>query len=67
MTSLFKKIRKDCRGQELVEYALIAGFLVTAAAASIPSVANDMTTVFSKVVVMLSESGGSDGSGAPRS
>jgi Flp pilus assembly pilin Flp len=62
-----RRMKLDCRGQELVEYALIAGFLVAGCAAAIPDVSANVSTVFSKVAVMLDQSGSSDGSGAPRS
>jgi Flp pilus assembly pilin Flp len=42
-------IRKDQHGQDAVEYALLAGFMVVAAGALIPDVAIDVSTVVSKV------------------
>lgn len=60
-TVLRLKIWKDNQGQELVEYALLAGFLVTISGAVSPAVAGTVSTVFSKVVGALDVSGGSSG------
>ncbi len=60
-TILKLKIWKDSRGQEMIEYALIAGFLITAWGAVSPAVAADVSSVFSKVFGSLSASAGSSG------
>lgn len=54
------RIWKDSRGQELVEYALLAGFLVTACGAASPLVATNVSTVFSKIISSLDATGGAD-------
>jgi Flp pilus assembly pilin Flp len=56
-TALKLKIWKDNHGQDLVEYALMAGFLGAASAYTLPAVATDIATVFSKVMFMLTGSG----------
>jgi Flp pilus assembly pilin Flp len=43
------RIWSDTRGQDMVEYALTAGFLVVAAAALSPSLAAGVTSIFSSV------------------
>jgi pilus assembly protein Flp/PilA len=43
------KIWKDTRGQDLIEYALMAGFVAVAAGALMPSVSSSISTVFSKI------------------
>ncbi len=43
------KIWKDNRGQDLIEYALMAGFVAVAAGAVMPNVATSISTIFSKV------------------
>lgn len=49
-TMLLKlRIMKDTRGQDLIEYALMAGFVAVAAGAIVPSVAANISTIFSKV------------------
>lgn len=40
---------KDNRGQDLIEYALMAGFVAVAAGAIMPGVADSINTIFSKV------------------
>ena len=43
------KIWKDTRGQDLIEYALMAGFVAVAAGAIMPGVASSISTIFSKI------------------
>ena len=47
------RILKDTRGQDLIEYALMAGFVAVAAGAIMPGVAASITTIFSKVAVAM--------------
>ena len=42
------RIWKDTRGQDLIEYALMAGFVAVAAGAIMPNVATSISTIFSK-------------------
>ena len=44
---------KDTRGQDLIEYALMAGFVAVAAGAIMPGVAGQITTIFTKVASSL--------------
>jgi Flp pilus assembly pilin Flp len=43
------RIWKDRKGQDLIEYALMAGFVAVAAGAVMPGVASSINVVFSKV------------------
>ena len=43
------KVMKDTRGQDLIEYALMAGFVAVAAGAIMPGVASSISSIFSKV------------------
>ena len=43
------RIWKDTRAQDLIEYALMAGFVAVAAGALMPGVANSISTIFSKI------------------
>ena len=43
------KVLKDTRGQDLIEYALMAGFVAVAAGAVMPGVASSISTIFSKI------------------
>ncbi|HUS05991.1 MAG TPA: hypothetical protein VMZ52_06845 [Bryobacteraceae bacterium] len=54
VVALFQRIRNDKRGQDLIEYALMAGFVAVAAGAVMPSVADSISTIFSKVASTLS-------------
>ena len=48
------RIWKDTRGQDLIEYALMAGFVAVAAGAIMPSVASSISTVFSSIASVMS-------------
>ena len=43
------KIWRDTRGQDLIEYALMAGFVAVVAGAIMPGVATSISTIFSNV------------------
>jgi pilus assembly protein Flp/PilA len=43
------KVWKDTSGQDLIEYALMAGFVAVAAGAFMPNVASSISTIFSKI------------------
>ena len=43
-------IRMESRGQDLIDYALLAGFLAVTAGALSPVVANSFDQVFSRIV-----------------
>ena len=44
---------RDKRGQDLIEYALMAGFVAVAAGAIMPGVATSISTIFSEVASVL--------------
>ena len=52
------RIWKDTRGQDLIEYALMAGFVAVAAGAIMPGVASQISTIFSKVSSSLTAAAG---------
>ena len=56
ITNLVWKLRiwKDTRGQDLIEYALMAGFVAVAAGAIMPGVATSISTIFSKIASTMS-------------
>ena len=43
------KIWKDTKGQDLIEYALMAGFVAVAAGAIMPNVSENISQIFSKI------------------
>jgi pilus assembly protein Flp/PilA len=54
-TNLVFKLRiwKDTKGQDLIEYALMAGFVAVAAGAIMPGVATSISQIFSKVASVM--------------
>jgi pilus assembly protein Flp/PilA len=52
------RIWRDTRGQDLVEYALLAGFIAVAAGVFIPDVSNAMSAIYSRVASKLVDAGG---------
>lgn len=61
LTTLAYRIRiwKDSLGQDLIEYALMAGFVAVSAVAGFPPVANSVSQIFSRVASTLSQANGS--------
>jgi Flp pilus assembly pilin Flp len=52
--SSLHRLAKDVRGQDLIEYALMAGFVAVAAGAIMPGVATSISTIFSSVSSVMS-------------
>jgi Flp pilus assembly pilin Flp len=44
---------RDRRGQDLIEYALMAGFIAVAAGAIMPGVMSSVSTIFSQVTSVM--------------
>ncbi len=42
-------LRRDERAQDMVEYALLAGFIAVAAGALLPGIADGISVIFSKM------------------
>ena len=51
-------LARDSRGQDLVEYALLAGFIAVAAGALLPGVSGSISTIFSRMASVLSNAAG---------
>jgi len=49
---------QDKSGQDLIEYAMMAGFIALAAGATMPGIATSISTVFSKVGSTMMVAGG---------
>lgn len=47
--ALWIRLRRDLHAQDLIEYALMAGFIAVASAAVMPQIASSISTVFSKI------------------
>jgi Flp pilus assembly pilin Flp len=50
------KALKDTRGQDLIEYALMAGFVAVSAGAIMPGVATHISVIFSNVASVMTNS-----------
>ena len=50
------RIWTDTHGQDLIEYALMAGFVAVAAGAIMPGVASSISTIFSKIGSVMAKS-----------
>lgn len=59
ITNLVWNLRmwKETRAQDLIEYALMAGFVAVAAGAIMPGVADQISVIFSKVSSSLAAAG----------
>lgn len=51
--NLLLNLKRDTKGQDLIEYALMAGFVAVAAGAIMPGVATSISTIFSKVASVM--------------
>ena len=58
------RIWKDTRGQDLIEYALMAGFVAVAAGAVMPDVSRSISDIFSKIADQLEQAAGGSGGGS---
>ncbi len=52
------KLCRDARGQDLVEYALLAGFIAVAAGVFIPDVSTSMSSIYSRLASKLAQAAG---------
>jgi pilus assembly protein Flp/PilA len=50
---------RETSGQDLIEYALMAGFVAVATGAIMPGVSTSVSTIFSKVASIMTKSSGS--------
>lgn len=53
LLNLLNGLARNRKGQDLIEYALMAGFVAVAAGAIMPGVASSISTIFSKVASVL--------------
>lgn len=53
MKQICRDFWQDDQGQDLIEYALMAGFVAVAAGAMMPNVSNSVSTVFSKIQSLM--------------
>jgi pilus assembly protein Flp/PilA len=51
--NFLRRLCKDESGQDLIEYALMAGFVAVAAGAIMPGVSENISSIFSKVASVM--------------
>ncbi len=56
---------RDRRGQDMVEYALLAGFIAVAAGALLPGISDDISTIMSRMGSVLKAAAGGGAGGTP--
>jgi pilus assembly protein Flp/PilA len=57
ITTIVNRLRRlagETRGQDLIEYALMAGFIAVGAAAIMPDLASSISTIFAQVISVMS-------------
>jgi Flp pilus assembly pilin Flp len=52
--TLLQSLKNDETAQDMVEYALLAGFIAVAAGATLPGIANSLNLIFSKMASVTS-------------
>ena len=50
---ILSDLRRDERAQDMVEYALLAGFIAVAAGALLPGIAGGISVIFSKMSSLI--------------
>ena len=53
--SMIVRLIHDEKGQDMVEFALLAGFIAVAAGAILPTVSNDISVIFSKMASVVTD------------
>jgi Flp pilus assembly pilin Flp len=54
-----RNLHNNIKGQDLIEYALMAGFVAVAAGALMPNIASSISTVFSKISSVMADAAAS--------
>ena len=57
--TLLVKLLRDRKGQDLIEYALMAGFVAVAAGAIMPNISQSVSTIFSQVASVMTQAAAS--------
>jgi pilus assembly protein Flp/PilA len=53
--TFFSNLKNDNQGQDLIEYALMAGFVAVAAGAILPNISGHISRIFDSVNTLLSQ------------
>ena len=54
-TFFARELGRDERAQDLIEYALLAGFVAVAGGATFPPIVNSVSSIFSKTMSVLAK------------
>jgi len=54
-----RNLKGNVKAQDLIEYALMAGFVAVAAGALMPNIASSISTVFSKISSVMADAAAS--------
>ena len=63
--SRFRRILADGKAQDMVEYALLAGFLAVSAGATLPGIGRPAIRIASKIGSLLAVAAGTSFTGCP--
>jgi Flp pilus assembly pilin Flp len=55
LQALIIRLLNDKKGQDMVEYALLAGFIAVAAGAILPGISDDISSIFSKMASVVAD------------
>ncbi len=55
------RLVRDLKAQDMVEYALLAGFIAVAAGALLPGISDSISTIFSRMASVVSAAAGGGG------
>ncbi|MBI1354484.1 MAG: Flp family type IVb pilin [Acidobacteria bacterium] len=55
INKLIVRLLNDEKGQDMVEYALLAGFIAVAAGAILPTVSSNISVIFSKMSSVVAD------------
>jgi Flp pilus assembly pilin Flp len=55
LQALIVRLLNDKKGQDMVEYALLAGFIAVAAGAILPGISDDISAIFSKMASVVAD------------
>ena len=48
-----RRLQRNSKGQDLIEYALMTGFIAVAAGSIMPGVSRSISTIFSKIASVM--------------
>jgi pilus assembly protein Flp/PilA len=61
LTNILVALKKDEKGQDLIEYALMAGFVAVAAGAVLPNISTQISAIFTAINGLLTNAAAGGG------